>query len=131
MKKTKLYYRIPYADTDKMGVVYYANYLVYFERMRNELLRDLGYSYVDMEKDGYALPVIEANCVYLKPAIYDDLIAIHGWGEIISMIRIKIYCEIFKDKIKLANGYTIHACLSTKNRKPARIPQKFADKLFL
>ena len=55
-------YRVPYADTDQMKVVYYANYLVYFERMRNELLRNTGCTYYQMEEDGLALPVIEAVC---------------------------------------------------------------------
>jgi acyl-CoA thioester hydrolase len=62
MKKVSISYRVPYADTDQMGVVYYANYLVYFERLRNELVRAGGRSYRQWEEDGITLPVIEAHC---------------------------------------------------------------------
>ena len=68
--------RVRYADTDQMGVVYYANYLVWFEVGRTEWLRDGGWSYREMEEDGVALPVIEAHCEYRQPARYDDEIEI-------------------------------------------------------
>ena len=68
--------RVRYADTDQMGVVYYANYLVWFEVARTEWLRDGGWSYREMEADGIALPVIEAHCEYRQPARYDDEIEI-------------------------------------------------------
>ena len=58
-RKVVLSYRVPYADTDQMGVVYYANYFEFFERFRNELLRAAGYTYLELEKEGIAMPVIE------------------------------------------------------------------------
>ena len=64
--------RVRYAETDKMGVVYYANYFVWFEVARAELLRSLGWSYREMEHAGVALPVIEARCAYHRSAQYDD-----------------------------------------------------------
>ena len=73
---TVLKYRVPYADTDQMGVVYYANYFEYFERFRNEILRDAGYTYLELEKEGIAMPVIEAVCHYKASAKYDDLLEI-------------------------------------------------------
>ena len=60
--------RVRYAETDKMGVVYYANYFVWFEVARADLLRSLGWSYREMEADGVSLPVIEAHCEYRQPA---------------------------------------------------------------
>src|SRR5262245_28192662 len=68
--------RVRYADTDQMGVVYYANYLVWFEVARTEWLREGGWSYREMEADGISLPVIEAHCEYRQPARYDDEIEI-------------------------------------------------------
>ena len=69
-------YRIPYADTDKMGVVYHANYLKYFEMGRTELMRQIGFTYDDMEKQGFYFPVVNAQCNYHAPAHYDDLITV-------------------------------------------------------
>ena len=72
-------YRVPYADTDQMGVVYYANYLEYFERSRTEMLRAAGLPYSELEKKGIILPVSEAYCKYLGPARYDDLPTFRSW----------------------------------------------------
>ena len=68
MKKIKMEYRVPYADTDQMGVVYYGNYLTLFERARNELMRACGYTYKDCEAEGWALPVTHAEVDYRRPA---------------------------------------------------------------
>jgi acyl-CoA thioester hydrolase len=76
--------RVRYAETDKMGVVYYANYLVWFEVGRADLLRSLGWTYREMETDGISLPVIEAHCEYLRPARYDDEIEVRTHGVRIS-----------------------------------------------
>ena len=129
MEKTQLKYRVPYADTDQMGVVYYANYLVYFERVRNEMLRDSGLSYLDMEVQGVLLPVVEVRCRYKLPAVYDDVLEIFGWFEEIGTARIKISCEIMRDRKLMTSGYTIHACLSAKTKKPIRIPQEVKERL--
>ena len=64
--------RVRYAETDQMGVVYYANYFVWFEVARADLLRSLGWTYREMEDAGVLLPVIEAHCEYRRPARYDD-----------------------------------------------------------
>ena len=70
-------YRVPYADTDMMGYVYYGNYLTLFERSRNELMRETGFTYARMETEGGAmLPVVEAHVDYHAPARYDDLLAV-------------------------------------------------------
>ena len=125
--KTIIQYRVPYADTDQMGVVYYANYLVYFERLRTELLRDSAASYKDIEESGVMLPVIEAVCKYKKPAGYDDLLEISGWIEEISGPRVKISCQVHKAGELLAEGYTVHACVNIETRRPVRPPQSLID----
>ena len=121
--ETSLDYRVPYADTDQMSVVYYANFLVYFERLRNELLRAAGYTYLQMETEGLMLPVLEAHCRYLQPARYDDLLTIRGRGEAISPTRIKVHCEVWREETLLAEGHTIHACVSADRRRPVRLPE--------
>lgn len=126
-QKSVIQYRVPYADTDQMGVVYYANYLVYFERLRTELLRESEASYKDIEENGVMLPVIEAICKYKKPAGYDDLLEISGWVEEIKGAKVKICCQVHKADELLAEGYTIHACVDTKTRRPVRAPQSLKD----
>ena len=129
MKKTRLIYRVPYADTDKMGRVYYANYLVYFERVRNEMLRESGISYLEMENRGILLPVIEAHCIYKMPATYDDLLEVCGWFEETLPTRIRIACEIIRDNAILTTGYTVHACLSSEKNRPTKIPADVRQRL--
>jgi acyl-CoA thioester hydrolase len=122
--KASINYRIPYADTDQMGVVYYANYLVYFERVRNELFRDSGIRYKDLESQGIMLPVIEAHCNYSKPAKYDDLITIKGQFTQLKGTRIKIDCSILLQEEEIARGYTIHAFMNAETKRPTRPPKE-------
>lgn len=123
MSRTEIKYRVPYADTDQMGVVYYAHYLVYFERLRNELLREAGFPYYEIEKQGLMLPVIEAVCRYRNPARYDDMLSISGWVDEIKGVKVKICCEIRKDGDLLAEGHTVHACVDIRSRRPIRPPE--------
>ena len=124
MKKTTIQYRVPYADTDQMKVVYYGNYLTYFERLRNELLRDMGFSYKALEALGYALPVKEAYVNYHAPAAYDDLLDITGWCESFKGVRLKICCEVRCEGKLLADGYTLHANCDIKTMRPVRPPKE-------
>jgi len=72
--------RVRYAETDQMAVVYYANYFVWFEVGRTDLLRQSGWSYRELEAEGIGLPVIEAHCEYRQPARYDDELEVHSQG---------------------------------------------------
>lgn len=121
-RATSITYRVPYADTDMMGVVYYGNYLTYFERCRNELMRSSGVTYRQMEQDGAMLPVIEAHVQYIHPAHYDDELIITGWIESAQGLKLKIACEITRGNEVIARGYTLHACVSAQTRRPMRIP---------
>ena len=129
-KMTVMPYRVPYADTDQMGVVYYANYLVYFERFRNELLRDAGYTYRRLEEDGIAMPVIEAVCSYKASAKYDDLLEITGRFAEAKGVKFKIECEVRREGKILVEGYTVHACMDLKSGRPTR-PPEFIRELLL
>ena len=125
MHKTTIQYRVPYADTDQMGVVYYANYLVYFERLRSELLRESSASYREVEANGIMLPVVEALCRYKSPARYDDMLEISGWIEELKGPRLKICCEVRRDGELLAEGHTVHVFVDMRTRRPVRPPSSF------
>ena len=114
-----------YAETDKMGVVYYANYLVWFEVGRTDLLRHAGWSYREMEVEGFSLPVIEAHCEYKEPARYDDELEVRTGGDLLSPIRVQFTYEIVRpaDEALLATGHTVHASLDPSGR-PRRLPDR-------
>jgi acyl-CoA thioester hydrolase len=117
--------RVRYAETDKMGVVYYANYFVWFEVGRADLLRSLGWTYREMEHAGIALPVIEAHCDYRRPARYDDEIEIRTRGRMLSPIRMEFTYEVVRrgDETDVASGRTVHAALDPAG-KPCRLPDR-------
>lgn len=108
-----------------MGVVYYANYLVWFEIGRTDLLRHAGWSYREMEADGFALPVVEAHCDYRQSARYDDELDIVTTGELLSPVRVRFAYEVVRvrDAAALAAGYTVHASLN-QNGKACRLPDR-------
>jgi acyl-CoA thioester hydrolase len=116
---------VRYAETDKMGVVYYANYLVWFEVGRTDLLRHAGWSYREMEVEGFSLPVIEAHCEYKEPARYDDELEVRTGGDLLSPIRVQFTYEIVRpaDEALLATGHTVHASLDPSGR-PRRLPDR-------
>jgi acyl-CoA thioester hydrolase len=120
--------RVRYAETDKMGVVYYANYLVWFEVGRADLLRSLGWSYREMEQAGVSLPVIEAHCTYQRPARYDDEIEIRTTGRMLSPVRMEFDYTVIKvqDGTVAATGKTIHAALDPAGR-PCRLPTRVRE----
>jgi acyl-CoA thioester hydrolase len=117
--------RVRYAETDKMGVVYYANYFVWFEVARTDLLRAAGWSYREMESDGVQLPVIEATCTYRQGARYDDEIDIRTSGHLISPVRLAFDYQVVRpaDGAPLAEGRTVHAAVDV-NGRPCRLPAR-------
>ena len=117
--------RVRYAETDQMGIVYYANYLVWFEVGRTDLLRLTGWSYREMEADGFALPVVEAHCEYRQSARYDDELEIVTTGALVSPVRVKFDYQVVRtsDGTTLAGGHTVHASLDTSG-KPRRLPDR-------
>jgi len=120
--------RVRYAETDKMGVVYYANYLVWFEIGRTDWLRATGLTYRAMEADGFQLPVIEARCAYRQGARYDDELEIRTRATQVSPVRIQFDYEVLRcaDNVALADGHTVHATIGPSGR-PARLPDRIGD----
>jgi acyl-CoA thioester hydrolase len=111
-----------------MGVVYYANYFVWFEVGRTDLLRHEGWSYREMEADGFSLPVIQAACDYKQPARYDDDVEIRTQGVLLSPVRVRFEYELVRplDALVLALGHTVHAVLD-RSGKPRRLPDRLRD----
>ena len=124
-------YRVPYADTDQMGVVYYANYLVLFERARNEMLRAYGLTYLELEQLGVALPVVEATVAYHSPAHYDDLLEISAVCSEYKGVRIKVSCKVCRDGKLLAEGFTRHVFADIKTFRPVRPPAEILTQMRL
>ncbi len=112
-----------YAETDQMGVVYHANYLVWLEVGRTDLLRDLGWTYREMEAAGYALPVIEAHCKYHRPARYDDELEIETTGTLVTPVRLAFDYVVSRDRERIVTGRTVHASLDLQGR-PVRLPER-------
>jgi len=108
--------RVPYAHTDQMGFVYYANYFVYFEMARAEFLREVGLPYPDMERRGIMLPVVESHCEYKKPAHFDDLLMIYSRCTNLRGARLRIEYEVKRDEDLIATGHTVHVSVSPEGK---------------
>ena len=110
-----------------MGVVYHANYFVWFEVGRTDLLRHNGWSYLEMEADGFTLPVVEAHCQFRRSARYDDDLDIVTTGTLLSPVRVRFDYEVVRagDTALLATGHTVHASLDPGG-KPRRLPSRVA-----
>jgi acyl-CoA thioester hydrolase len=120
-------FRVRYAETDQMGVVYYANYLIWMELGRAEYCRAAGIRYRDMEADdGVLLAVVEAHCRYLHPARYDEEIAVKTWVAKANLRMVLFEYEIREAESgrELASGATKHMFLGPDMR-PVKLPKKY------
>ena len=128
-KEFSIEVRVIYADTDQMGVVYYANYLIWLEIARTEFLRSKGINYRNIEREQQlALPAVEVFCKYKAPARYDDIIVIKTKVSEIKNSSLRFDYELFnKDTNQLlVIAYTVHVFID-KDRRPVRIPQQIRD----
>ncbi len=119
-------YRVIFGDTDKMGVVYYANYLRFFEGARSEYWRSLGKSYKDLEAWGVALPVVEAHVNYRKPAFYEDLLEVEVDISEVRMASMRFVYTVWRGTDKLADGFTRHGVIGADGR-PRALPDALRD----
>jgi acyl-CoA thioester hydrolase len=114
--------RVRYKDTDRLGVVYYGNYLTFFEVGRAEFMRALGYPYSRLESEGYSLVVIEAFAKYHGNVGYDATVTVKTMISDMSGARMRFDYEVRSEKESLVvSGYTLHGCINSKS-KPSRIP---------
>lgn len=121
--------RVRYAETDQMGVVYYANYLVWFEIGRTELLRQRGIAYKDMEADGCYVVVTEATCRFGGSARYDDVVTIRTRvGKLQSRVVSFVYEVLGDGGQPLATGQTTHV-ITDRDGRPRRLPDRYRQAL--
>ena len=122
--------RVRYAETDRMGYVYYGNYTQYYEIGRVEALRQLDSSYKDMEDNGIMLPVYTCTIKYLQPALYDDLLVIKTTIKELPSAKISFDYEIYNQKNELLNtANTVLVFINTTTNKPCAAPESFMEKL--
>ena len=123
--------RVRYAETDQMGVVYHSNYFPYFEVARAEAIRDLGYTYADMEKEGVMMPIAEVQAKYLRPAFYDQLLTIKTiLKELPAHHKIEFYQEVFNENGELlATGRVVLYFMEIKTKKRHTMPEILLQKL--
>ena len=113
--------RVRYAETDRMGLLHHANFFVYFEMGRTELLRARGVSYRDVEDSGHLLVIVDLDCKYKKPAYYDDLLTVRTIVERITYVKIVHRYEVRRDGVLLAEGHSTLACVDRQG-KPQPLP---------
>jgi acyl-CoA thioester hydrolase len=128
---TEAQVRVRYAETDQMGIVYHGNYFLYFETARAEAIRQLGFTYAEMERMGIVMPVIDVHCRYLRPALYDDMLTIKTiLKELPVHHKIIFHHEIFNEgKELLASCKIILNFMEVKTMKPATMPAQLLEKL--
>jgi acyl-CoA thioester hydrolase len=113
--------RVRYAETDRMGLLHHANYIVYFEMGRTELLRKRGFAYRDIEDAGFYLVIVDVGCKFKRPAYYDDLLSVNTVVERVTHVKIVHRYEVRRDGVLLAEGHTTLACVDREGR-PQPLP---------
>ncbi len=124
---------VRYEETDAMSVVYYGNYFIFFEVARTEYLKNIGYNYVSIEKDGFYFVVAESNCKYFSPARYDDDLKVFAKIEYVKNSSFKFLYNIVKkgknenensseQDVNIAKGNTVLVCVDNVDFRPRRIP---------
>jgi len=122
--------RVRYAETDKMGYVYYGNYATYFEVARVEMLRNIGLSYKELEDSGILLPVSNFQVKYILPAYYDDLLTIRTYIKTKPGVRLVFEYETLNEKNELLNTAIVTLVfISVKTGKPIQAPEYFMNVL--
>ena len=117
------HYRVLYADTDRMGITYYANYFRWFEAARTEYFRALGFPYDECEKKGIYLPVAEAHASYLSPSTYDDAVVVRTCVSKMGNSTMRFEYRVMHEGTEkpIATGYSMHVFVN-KGMKPCRVP---------
>ncbi len=122
--------RVRYKDTDQMGRMHHANYAVFFEEARTEMLRSQGLTYKQMEEMGVMMPVLELKCKFLKPALYDEVLTVTTKVTQLPAVRMIFYYEVYNEqKILITTGETTLVFVDMKKNKPCIAPKVFMDKM--
>ncbi|PAE22404.1 hypothetical protein CHH80_00105 [Bacillus sp. 7504-2] len=119
---------VRYAETDQMGVVYHANYLVWMEVGRTALIKQLGFNYAELEKEGVISPVLDIQVSYKKPLRYGETAKIDTWIEAYDGLKVIYGYEIYTGEGVLAvTGQSTHVCVKKENFRPISIKRKYPD----
>ena len=122
--------RVLYRDTDKMGVVYHANYIVFYEAARNEMFRAIGLPYTLLEQMNIAMPIVEVESKYKAPAFYDDLLTVRATVKELPEVRAVVEYEVFNEAGTVVNtGKTVLGYVNMERKRPCRAPKEFIDEL--
>jgi acyl-CoA thioester hydrolase len=121
-REHELAIRVRYAETDRMGLLHHANYFVYFEMGRTELLRQRGITYRQVEDSGHLLVIVEVGCKFKRPAFYDDLLTLKTSVAKVSHVKIVHHYQLLRDGVLLAEGHTTLACVDREG-KPQPLPE--------
>lgn len=124
--------RVRYAETDAQGVVYYANYFVWFEVARVNYFRDLGLRYADIERTGIGFVIAEASCTYLAPAHFDEVLTIRTWAEDLGKSSFALAYEVLNAETGqlLATGRTVQVFVNMREGgRPVPIPERIRQEL--
>jgi acyl-CoA thioester hydrolase len=122
MRTGEITIRVRYAETDRMGLLHHANYLVYFEQARTELLRSLGVAYRDLEDQGYLLVLTRVQVQYRRPAYYDDLLTVRTTVARTTLVKIVHHYQVLRGDELLAEGETTLGCVDREGRVQ-RLPE--------
>jgi acyl-CoA thioester hydrolase len=115
--------RVRYAETDRMGLLHHANYFIYFEMGRTELLRKRGLAYRDLEDAGHLLVIVDLGCKYKKPAYYDEILTLRTIVERVTHVKIIHRYELRREGVLLAEGHSTLACVDRGGR-PQALPDQ-------
>ncbi len=119
---------VRYAETDQMGVVYHANYLVWCEIGRTKIIEDIGFKYADMEKDGIMSPVVNIQLNYKFPARYGETVEVKTWVEEYTGVKVVYGYEIVNEAGKVCvTGTSEHVCVDKKSFRPISIKRKLPE----
>jgi acyl-CoA thioester hydrolase len=128
LREHEIEIRVRYQETDGQGRVHHANYFTYFEQGRTELLRAAGYSYREIETQGWMLVVHEVTCKYHQPAVYDDLLRLRTKVVLARGARVVNEYQVFRDQTLIAEGRSVVACISRDGRV-SRLPDSLLSDL--
>lgn len=119
---------VRYAETDQMGVVHHSNYIVWMELGRTQLIKDLGFSYAEMEKKGILAPVLDVQVSYKKPLTYGDHVVIQTWIDSYDGFKVTYGYRIENESGELAvTGFTSHVCVKKESFRPIRLKNMFPE----
>lgn len=123
--------RVRYGETDQMGYLYYGNYGLYYEVGRAEAIRELGFTYRQLEEQGVIMPVAELNVKYFRPAFYDDLITVKTiLKELPKSSKIQFHSELYNEKNELLNvGVTTLVFIDAQTKQKAGLPEELKKRL--